>query len=69
MGIMVSMAGYSSVAIKQASKPKTPLLLMDFNHIYLILHGGWKLPEVIARLRRHASQTTEAYLPAAAFSI
>jgi hypothetical protein len=69
MGVMVSMAGYSSVAIKQASKPKTPLLLMDFNHIYLILHSGWKLPEVVARLRRHASQTTEAYLPAAAFSM
>lgn len=69
MGIMVSMSGYSSVAIKQASKPRTPLMLMDFNHIYLILHGGWRLPELVARLRRHASQTTEAYLPAAAFSI
>lgn len=69
MGIMISMSGYSSVAVRQASKPRTPLLLMDFNHIYLILHGGWKLPELVARLRRHASQTTEAYLAAASFSI
>lgn len=69
MGVMVSMSGYSSVAIKQASKPKTPILLVDFNHIHLVLNAGWRLPELVARLRRHASQTTEAYLPAGAFSI
>ena len=69
MGIMLSMSGYSDPAIKQASKPKTPLLLMDYNHIYLVLHGGWRLSEVVLRLRRHASQTTEAYLPASDFSI
>lgn len=68
MGVMVSMSGYSSVAVKQASKPKTPLLLMDYNHVYLVLNGSWKLSELVARLRRHASQTTEAYLPATALS-
>lgn len=63
MGLFVSMAGYSSVAISQASKPRTPLLLMDAGHVFLVLQGLWELPELISRLRQHASQTSEAYLP------
>jgi len=68
MGIMVSMSGYSSTAISQASGRKTPLLLMDYSHIYLVLGGTWSLPEVISRLRRHASQTAAAFLPASEFA-
>lgn len=62
MGLFVSMAGYSSVAISQASKPRTPLLLMDASHVFLSLQGLWELPELVSRLRQHASQTSEAYL-------
>ncbi len=67
MGVMVSMSGYSSVAIKGASGPATPLLLLDANHLFLVLRGvlGWE--EVVDRVRRHASQTGEAYLAASAF--
>ena len=68
MGIMISMSGYSSTAIKQASGRKSPLLLMDFSHVYLVLGGIWSLPEVIGRLRRHASQTAVAFLPASDFA-
>lgn len=68
MGIFVSMAGYSSVAISQASKPRTPLLLMDAAHVFLVLQGLWELPELISRLRQHASQTSEAYLQATKLS-
>lgn len=68
MGIMVSMSGYSSTAIKQASGRKTPLLLMDYSHIYLVLGGTWSLPEVINRLRRHALQTASAFLPSSEFA-
>lgn len=68
MGIMVSMSGFSAVAITQASGRKTPLILMDFNHIYLVLSGTWTLPEIIDRLRRNASQTDEAFLQPAQFS-
>lgn len=67
MGIMVSMSGYSSTAILQASGRKTPVILMDYSHIYLVLGGTWTLEEVISRLRRHASQTGNAFLPAADF--
>ncbi len=62
MGVMVSISGYSSVAKEEASGPKTPLLLLDHQHLYLALSGAMKLPEIIDRIRRHASQTGEAYL-------
>lgn len=68
MGIFISMAGYSSVAIAEASKPRTPVLLMDAAHVFLILQGLWELPELISRLRQHASQTSEAYLQASHLS-
>jgi hypothetical protein len=50
MGVMVSMSGYSSTAIQQASGRKTPVILMDFSHVYLLLGGTWTLPEVVSRL-------------------
>jgi hypothetical protein len=63
MGILISISGYSSTAIKEASGPKTPLLLLDNNHIYFLLGGSATLDEVVCRVRRHSSQTGEAYLP------
>ena len=62
MGIIVSISGYSSVAISEASGPKTPLLLLDHSHIYMLLNGTITLEELISRVRRHSSQTGEAYL-------
>jgi hypothetical protein len=62
MGIIVSISGYSSVAIKEASFPKTPLLLLDHSHIYLLLSGSIAFSELIGRVRRHSSQTCNAYL-------
>ncbi|MDR0681116.1 MAG: hypothetical protein LBG15_04595 [Dysgonamonadaceae bacterium] len=68
MGIVVSMSGYSSVAIKQASGPKTPLLLLDASHLFLYLTGGMEFGDIIARVKRHASQTGESYLSVSDFS-
>ncbi len=68
MGIMVSISGYSSVSIGQASGRKTTLLLFDAMHIYLFLSGTLSFRDIISRVRRHASQTGEAYLAAAKFS-
>jgi hypothetical protein len=67
MGVMVSISGYSSVAIEEASGEKTPLLLFDHEHLYMVLGGIMGLSDVIDRVRRHASQTGEAYLPAKQF--
>lgn len=69
MGILISMSGFSGVAIKEASRDRTPMLLMDYSHFYnLILPGLMSLPEVIRRIKRHASQTGEAFLPVERFS-
>jgi hypothetical protein len=68
MGIMISISGYSSVARQEASGERTPLLLLDHGHIYLVLGGMMGLGDVVDRVRRHASQTGEAYLSAADFS-
>jgi hypothetical protein len=68
MGIMVSISGYSTVAISQASGRKTTLLLLDAMHLYLFLSGALSLTDVLGRVRRHASQTGEAYLPTNKFN-
>lgn len=62
MGVFVSISGYTEVAKKEASSAKTPLLLLDHNHLYLVLSGMMGISDVIERIRRHASQTGDAYL-------
>jgi hypothetical protein len=68
MGVMVAMSGYSSVATEEASGPKTPLLLLDSAHIYMVLNGVSTFKDVMRRVRRHSSQTGCAYLHPANFS-
>lgn len=67
MGVMVSISGYSSVAVKDASGSKTTLMIIDASHLYLFLSGAMKFSEIISRVRMHASQTGEAYLPVSKF--
>ena len=67
MGVMLSISGYTSGAITNASGHRTPLLLVDHSHVLLMLRTEMKLAEVIDRVRRHASQTGEAYLAASEF--
>lgn len=67
MGIMTSISGYSSVAIREASGQRSTLLLLDASHVYLFLSGAMDFGEIISRVRRHASQTGEAYLEAGKF--
>lgn len=62
MGILVSISGFSSVAIDGASGRRGLLLLVDARHIYASLTGALNFADVISRIRRHASQTAEAFL-------
>jgi hypothetical protein len=68
MGIMVSISGYSSTAISEASGRRSPLLLLDHRHLYLVLSGAITCGDLVDRVRRHASQTGESYLVPEAFS-
>jgi hypothetical protein len=65
MGLLVSVSGFTAPAVAGASVARTPLLLMDHGHLYLVLSGVISVSELVNRLRRHASQTSRAYLPAA----
>jgi hypothetical protein len=67
MGVMVSISGYSSVAIAGASGRQSKLLILDATHLYFFLTGSIAFGEIISRVRRHASQTAEAYLAVARF--
>lgn len=68
MGLLVSISGFNDGAKRSASKQKTPMLLLDHSHIYnLILRGVMTLPQVISRIKRHASQTGSSYLGATEF--
>lgn len=62
MGIMISMSGYSSVAINEASFARSPILLLDHNHLYLVLGAAISFPDTVRRIRRHSSQEGKAYL-------
>lgn len=68
MGIMVSISGYSSVAINDASGSKSTLIILDASHLYLFLSGSMNFLDIISRVRRHASQTGQAYLPTNKFN-
>lgn len=68
MGILVSIASFTSGAIKTASHDRTPLILLDHSHFYnFVFPGVLSLSDVIRRVKRHASQTGEAYLAAKDF--
>ncbi len=67
MGILVSISGFSSVAIDGASGRRGVLLLFDAQHIYLSLSGSLGFGDVISRIRRHAAQTGKAYLEVGQF--
>ncbi len=69
MGVFLSMSGFTSGAIKAASRERTPMLLMDYSHVYnLMLSELMSMPDVIRRIKRHASQTGEAFLSPSEFS-
>ena len=70
MGLFIAIAGFNEGAIKSASKARTPMLLVDHSHIFnLILPGTMTLPQVVARIKRHASQTGASFIGAQHFSI
>ena len=60
MGVMLSMSGYTAPAVDSASGERSPILLMDYRHLYAVLEGVLRLDELISRVRRSASQTGRA---------
>lgn len=67
LAIFIAMSGYSSVAVSEANKGRTMVLLFDYSHIFLLLRGTLDFCELVDRAKRHAAQTGGAYLSATAF--
>lgn len=67
MGIILSMAGFSSVATQEASFSRSPLLLIDHSHLYMVLRGIISFGDCVRRIRRHSSQEGKAFLPVSEF--
>ena len=67
-GVMISVMGFDVGAIKNASRDKTPIVLMDGGHFFChVFSKRMSFADVIRRLLQYASQTGEAYLPSADF--
>lgn len=62
MGVFVSVCGFSEQAVREASGERSPLLLFRAEHLLHVLQGIMTMPEVVRRVRRHASQTGEPLL-------
>lgn len=62
MALCVSMSGFDKNAKLSATIGRTMLLLLDFNHINILLRGVLTFQEIIERIKRHAAQTGESYL-------
>ena len=62
MGLMISPAGYSRLAIEEASGVRTPLLLLDHNHIYLILNYLISPDNLVQKLRYLTKKSGDSYI-------
>lgn len=62
-GIFVSIGGYTSCAIDNASRAKSPLVLLDFQHVSALVTGVVGFSTLVRVCKRHASETGCAFLP------
>ena len=62
LGVFVSINGFTEAAVANHSHKGANMVLVDGEDLYAILDGRDKLPDVLRRKRRHASQTGDIYL-------
>jgi hypothetical protein len=67
MGIAIAMSGFNPGCKAAASGDRTPFLLFDSQHIFMLLTGAVDLKFLIERTRRHSSQTGESFLAPSEF--
>lgn len=62
-GLFVSISGFSESALKDASCDHTPLILMDYSHIFnLLVTRRFTFPELLRRMLSNAAETGSSYL-------
>jgi len=57
------MNGFCDDAVKAHSSGRRLALLMDGSHLMAVLEGRIDLIQLLLRMRRHAAQTGNIYLP------
>ena len=62
LGVFVSINGFTEAAVANHSHKGANMVLVDGEDLYAILDSRDKLPDVLRRKRRHASQTGDIYL-------
>lgn len=64
LGLFASINGYSDDAItKYGASGRSVMILIDGSHLMAVLEGRIDLFQLLLRLRRHAAQTGEIFLP------
>ncbi|RBO83085.1 restriction endonuclease [Nocardia puris] len=61
-GLIVSVTGFTKDAINEYASA-TPFLTMDGTDLFYVLDNRVRLDELLARKKRHASETGECYFP------
>lgn len=62
LGVFVSINGFTDAAVRNHSRRGANMFLVNGEDLYAILDGWARLPDVLVRKRRHASQTGDIYL-------
>lgn len=62
LGVFVSINGFTDAAVKNHSRRGANMFLLDGEDLFAILDDRARLPDVLLRKRRHASQTGDIYL-------
>ena len=62
LGVFVSINGFTDAAVKNHSRRGANMFLVNGEDLYAILEDRARLPDVLLRKRRHASQTGDIYL-------
>lgn len=63
LGLFLSINGFTDEAVKAHSSGRRLIILMDGSHLMAVLEGRIDLIQLLLRMRRHAAQTGNIYLP------
>ncbi len=63
LGLFLSISGFTDEGVKAHSSGRRTIILMDGSHLMAVLEGRIDLMQLLLRMRRHAAQTGNIYLP------
>lgn len=62
LGLFVAMNGFSETGVRNHSRLRPTMILMEGGDLWAVLEGRMPLPDLLRRKRRHAAQTGEILL-------